>query len=74
MKGAECLLRTLAANGIDLCLMNPGTSEMQFVRALDCVPQVRGVPDTCRWSLTVSVIRIPWPKRVAMSASISCVP
>ena len=43
MKGAECLLRTLAANGIDLCLMNPGTSEMQFVRALDCVPEVRGV-------------------------------
>ena len=43
MKGAECLLRTLAANGIDLCLMNPGTSEMQFVRALDCVPDVRGV-------------------------------
>ena len=43
MNGAECLLRTLAANGIDLCLMNPGTSEMQFVAALDRVPDVRGV-------------------------------
>lgn len=43
MNGAECLLRTLLANGIDLCLMNPGTSEMQFVSALDRVPEMRGV-------------------------------
>jgi acetolactate synthase I/II/III large subunit len=43
MNGAECLLRTLLANQVDLCLMNPGTSEMQFVAALDRVPQMRGV-------------------------------
>jgi acetolactate synthase-1/2/3 large subunit len=43
MIGAECLLRTLLANGVDLCLMNPGTSEMQFVSALDGVPEMRGV-------------------------------
>lgn len=43
MKGAECLLRTLLANEVDLCLMNPGTSEMQFVSALDRVPGMRGV-------------------------------
>ena len=43
MNGAECLLRTLLANDVDLCLMNPGTSEMQFVSALDRVPQMRGV-------------------------------
>ena len=43
MNGAECLLRTLLANDIDLCLMNPGTSEMQFVSALDRVPRMRGV-------------------------------
>ena len=43
MNGAECLLRTLMANGIELCLMNPGTSEMQFVSALDRVPGMRGV-------------------------------
>ena len=43
MNGAECLLRTLLANEIDLCLMNPGTSEMQFVSALDRVPGMRGV-------------------------------
>ncbi len=43
MNGAECLLRTLLANGIDLCLMNPGTSEMQFVSALDRVSGMRGV-------------------------------
>jgi acetolactate synthase-1/2/3 large subunit len=43
MNGAECLLRTLLANDVDLCLMNPGTSEMQFVAALDRVPRMRGV-------------------------------
>jgi acetolactate synthase-1/2/3 large subunit len=43
MNGAECLLRTLLANEVDLCLMNPGTSEMQFVSALDRVPGMRGV-------------------------------
>ncbi len=43
MTGAECLLRTLLAEGVDLCFMNPGTSEMQFVAALDRVPAMRGV-------------------------------
>lgn len=43
MTGAESLLHTLAAAGIDLCFMNPGTSEMRFVAALDRVPKVRGV-------------------------------
>jgi acetolactate synthase-1/2/3 large subunit len=43
MNGAECLLRTLLSGGVDLCLMNPGTSEMQFVSALDRVPAMRGV-------------------------------
>jgi len=43
MNGAECLLRTLLAHGVDTCFMNPGTSEMQFVAALDRVPGMRGV-------------------------------
>ena len=43
MTGAECLLRTLLANGIDTCFMNPGTSEMQFVSALDRVQGMRAV-------------------------------
>src|SRR5664279_1565804 len=43
MNGAECLLRTLLINDVNLCLMNPGTSEMQFVSALDRVPGMRGV-------------------------------
>ena len=41
--GAEVLLRTLIANGIDTCFMNPGTSEMHFVAALDRVPAMRGI-------------------------------
>jgi acetolactate synthase-1/2/3 large subunit len=43
MNGAECLLRTLLANGVDTCFMNPGTSEMQFVSALDRVAAMRAV-------------------------------
>ena len=43
MNGAESLLRSLLANGVDVCFMNPGTSEMQFVSALDRVPGMRGV-------------------------------
>ncbi len=43
MTGGECLLRSLVASGVELCFMNPGTSEMQFVSALDRVPEMRGV-------------------------------
>jgi acetolactate synthase-1/2/3 large subunit len=43
MDGAELLLRTLVAGGVDTCFGNPGTSEMSFVAALDRVPAMRGV-------------------------------
>jgi acetolactate synthase I/II/III large subunit len=43
MRGAEALLRTLLAGGVDVCFTNPGTSEMQFVSALDRVPGMRAV-------------------------------
>ena len=43
MKGAEALLRTLLAGNVDVCFANPGTSEMQFVAAVDRVPAMRGV-------------------------------
>ena len=43
MTGAESLLRTLVANGVDTCFMNPGTSEMHFVAALDRVAGMRGM-------------------------------
>jgi acetolactate synthase-1/2/3 large subunit len=35
MNGAEALLRSLHASGVDVCFANPGTSEMMFVDALD---------------------------------------
>ena len=38
MNGAESLVRTLLACGVDTCFANPGTSEMHFVAALDKVP------------------------------------
>ncbi|HWE51279.1 MAG TPA: acetolactate synthase large subunit [Bryobacteraceae bacterium] len=43
MTGAESLLQTLVANEIEVCFMNPGTSEMHFVSALDKVAGMRGI-------------------------------
>src|SRR6201986_631356 len=43
MNGAESLVRTLVASGVDTCFANPGTSEMHFVAALDRVPGIRCV-------------------------------
>jgi acetolactate synthase-1/2/3 large subunit len=43
VNGAEALIRTLVDSGVDTCFMNPGTSEMHFVAALDAVPEMRGV-------------------------------
>ena len=43
MNGAQALIRTLVDAGVDVCFMNPGTSEMHFVAALDDVPEMRGV-------------------------------
>ncbi|MDJ0894714.1 MAG: thiamine pyrophosphate-binding protein, partial [Alphaproteobacteria bacterium] len=43
MNGAACLVQTLLNGGIDLCLANPGTSEMHFVAALDAHPDMRCV-------------------------------
>jgi acetolactate synthase-1/2/3 large subunit len=43
MNGAQALIRTFAACGVEVCFANPGTSEMHFVAALDTVPEMRGV-------------------------------
>ena len=43
MIGAQALIGSLVGAGVDVCFMNPGTSEMHFVGALDSVPQMRGV-------------------------------
>jgi acetolactate synthase-1/2/3 large subunit len=43
MNGAESLVHTLLANGVDTCFANPGTSEMHFVAALDRIPGMRCV-------------------------------
>jgi acetolactate synthase I/II/III large subunit len=43
MNGAQSLVRTLLASGVDMCFANPGTSEMHFVAALDGAPGMRCV-------------------------------
>jgi acetolactate synthase-1/2/3 large subunit len=41
MNGAESLIRTLLAGGVDTCFTNPGTSEMHIVAALDKIAEMR---------------------------------
>ena len=43
MNGAESLIRTLLAGGVNACFTNPGTSEMHIVAALDRAPEMRCV-------------------------------
>lgn len=43
MNGAHVMMQTLVNCGVDTCFTNPGTSEMQFVAALDDVPRMRAV-------------------------------
>ncbi|MEN9315021.1 MAG: hypothetical protein RIS35_1414 [Pseudomonadota bacterium] len=43
MNGAESLVHTLLAGGVDVCFTNPGTSEMHFVAALDRIEGMRCV-------------------------------
>jgi acetolactate synthase-1/2/3 large subunit len=43
MNGADALVGTLIAGGVDTCFANPGTSEMHLVAALDRASSVRCV-------------------------------
>ena len=43
MNGAQSVIRTLLAHGVDTCFANPGTSEMHLVQAIDAVPETRAV-------------------------------
>ena len=43
MNGAQSLVSTLVASGVDVCFTNPGTSEMHFVAALDKVEGMRAI-------------------------------
>jgi acetolactate synthase-1/2/3 large subunit len=43
MNGAESLLRTALAAGVEVCFANPGTTEMALVAALDAVEGMRAV-------------------------------
>jgi len=43
MNGAESLVHTAVAAGVRVCFANPGTTELDLVRALDDVPGIRAV-------------------------------
>ena len=42
MNGSQSLIRSLVAAGVDICFMNPGTSEMHFVHAWTTSPRCEG--------------------------------
>ena len=41
--GAEAIIGTLADCGVAACFVNPGTSEMHLVTALDREPRIRSI-------------------------------
>jgi acetolactate synthase-1/2/3 large subunit len=43
MNGAESLIRTACAAGLEICFANPGTTELPLVAALDQEPGIRAV-------------------------------
>ncbi|HMK37378.1 MAG TPA: acetolactate synthase large subunit, partial [Desulfomonilaceae bacterium] len=43
MNGAELIIRTAHAAGVELCFANPGTTEMPLVEALDTIPGIRAI-------------------------------
>src|SRR5262250_2850829 len=43
MNGAESLIRTAIAAGVEVCFANPGTTEMPLVAALDAADGIRAV-------------------------------
>jgi acetolactate synthase-1/2/3 large subunit len=43
LNGAESLVRTAVASGVEICFANPGTTEMPLVAALDSVAGLRAV-------------------------------
>ena len=43
MNGAELIVKTALAVGIEICFSNPGTTEIPLVTALDSVPGIRAV-------------------------------
>lgn len=43
MNGAQALIETLQACGVDVCFANPGTSEMQLVAAIDRQDGMRAI-------------------------------
>lgn len=43
MNGAEALMHAAAASGVEVCFANPGTTEMDMVKALDKVRGIRPI-------------------------------
>lgn len=41
MNGAEIIIKTAVAAGIDVCFSNPGTTEMPLVESLDSIPGIQ---------------------------------
>ena len=44
IQAALSMMQTAADAGVEVCFANPGTTEIELVRALDAVPRLRGKP------------------------------
>ncbi len=62
MNGADALIETFIDNDVVACFANPGTSEMQFVSALDRQPKMRPVLCLFEGVATGAAGRL-WPHR-----------
>ena len=54
MNGAESLVETLIAGGVEVCFTNPGTSEMHLVAALDRQNKIRCVLELFEGAVTAA--------------------
>src|SRR5688500_4637485 len=74
MNGAESLVRTLLACGIDTCFANPGTSEMHFVAALDQAGGMRSVLGMAETVVTAAADGYARMKEIPAATLLHCGP
>ncbi len=43
MTGAEIVIKTAVAAGVEICFANPGTTEIPLVAAIDTIPGMHAV-------------------------------
>jgi hypothetical protein len=71
VSGAESLVGTLIAGGIDVCFANPGTSEMHIVTAMSTTPGIRPAIVAASGSAPLAAIERENPRLFAESLALN---